>query len=87
MATKADTLPQSTEAQKKLVKMVVLCRNSMGEPEFHTCAVEVTQAQYDDGAHYELAEENAEDNGYEPKFSFAEDDPAAKQMGDIWTWL
>ena len=69
------------------VKMVVLCRNSEGAPEFHTCAVEVTPAQRASGDHYEMAEDNAVDNGYEPQFAFEENDPAAKQMGEIHAWL
>ena len=69
------------------LKMVVLCRNSEGAPEFHTCAVDVTAAQCASGDHYQLAEDNAAYNGYEPQFSFCQDDPAAKQLGDILAWL
>ena len=70
-----------------VVRVIVLCRNSEGAPEFHTCAVDVTAAQYNNGEHYELAKENAEDNGYEPQLSFDENDPAAKQLGSILAWL
>ena len=77
---------EETEATQT-VKMVVLCRNSEGAPEFHTCAVEVTPAQRASGDHYEMAEENAADNGYEPQFAFEENDPAAKQLGEIHAWL
>ncbi len=77
---------EATEATQT-VKMVVLCRNSEGAPEFHTCAVEVTPTQRASGDHYEMAEDNAVDNGYEPQFAFEENDPAAKQMGEIHAWL
>ncbi|MBP8694571.1 MAG: hypothetical protein KBH35_03080 [Bifidobacterium sp.] len=77
---------EETEATQ-IVKMVVLCRNSEGAPEFHTCAVTVTPAQRESGDHYAMAEDNALDNGYEPQFSFEENDPAAKQLGEIHAWL
>ena len=85
-AAEALDISQETEATQT-VKMVVLCRNSEGAPEFHTCAVEVTPAQRASGDHYEMAEDNAVDNGYEPQFAFEENDPAAKQMGEIHAWL
>lgn len=65
------------------VKMVALSQQRSCAPEFHTCAVEVTPAQRASGDHYEMAEDNAVDNGYEPQFAFEENDPAAKQMGEI----
>lgn len=72
----------------KHVKVVVLCTNSEGAPEFHTCTPEVTQEQYDNGEHYDLAKENAEDNGYEgPMIAFDANDAAARQMGDILAWI
>ena len=71
----------------KAIKMVVLCRNSDGAPEFHTCEVEVNQAQYDNGDHYTLAEKDATNNGFEAKLAFDEKDPAAKQIGEIFFWL
>ena len=74
-------------SESKNVKVIVLCSNSEGAPEFHSCAIDVTQEQYDNGDHYDLAMENAEDNGYEPHKAFDQNDPAAKQLGDIFTWL
>lgn len=72
----------------KNVKVVVLCTNSNGEPEFHTCTPSVTPAQMADGEHLNLAKENAEDNGYEhPMIAFEATSPAAKQLGDILVWL
>lgn len=69
-------------------KVVVLCANASGEPEFHTCSPEVSKAAYDEGAHYALAKENAEDNGYEGlMLSFDQNDPAAKQLAAILSWL
>lgn len=70
------------------IKMVVLATNSEGSPEFHTCSVEVTQEQYDNGDHYDLAKENADFNGYEePMIAFDERDVAARQLGEILAWI
>ena len=69
-------------------KVVVLCRNSQGESEFHTCAPEVTHQQMLDGVHYDLAKENAADNGFEePMMAFDKTDTAAKQLGEVLAWL
>lgn len=69
-------------------KVVVICTNSEGAPEFHTCVPEVTQEQIDNGDHYTLAKENAEHNGYTgPMIAFDKSDPAAKRLGEILAWL
>ncbi|ABM97002.1 hypothetical protein [Methylibium petroleiphilum] len=70
------------------VKVIVLCRNSEGAPEFHTCAPECTEDQVENGEHYELAKENAGFNGYEePMIAFDANDPAARQLGEVLAWL
>ncbi|CAB5514305.1 hypothetical protein LMG26857_03364 [Achromobacter anxifer] len=70
------------------VKVIVLCRNSEGVPEFHSCDPEVTDAQRAAGEHYELAKENAGFNGYsEPMIAFDATDPAAKQLTELHNWL
>ena len=69
-------------------KVVVLCFNAEGSPDFYTCAPSVTHAQLIDGEHYDLAMENAEDNGFEgPMVAFDAASAAAKQLGDIHAWL
>lgn len=69
-------------------KVVVLCTNSEGTPEFHTCVPAVTHQQMVEGDHYTLAKENAEENGYEgPMVAFDATDPAAKQLGEVLAWL
>lgn len=76
-------MPQATQH----VKVIVLCTNSNGAPEFHTCTPEVTPQQVDEGEHYELAKQNAADNGYEgPMLAFDTKDPAARQLGDLLAW-
>lgn len=86
----ADKHEESAASDQETVypKCIVLCSNSNGEQEFHTCAPEVTKEQYDNGEHYDLAKQNAEDNGYEgPMIAFDASDPAARQLGSILTWL
>jgi hypothetical protein len=69
-------------------KVVVLCINAEGSPDFHTCAPSVTHAQMLAGEHYELAKENAKDNGFEePMMAFDATDAAARQLADIQGWL
>jgi hypothetical protein len=69
-------------------KVVVLCTNSNGAPEFHTCSVSVTEKQISQGDHYELAKGNATYNGFEePMIAFDAQDEAGKQLGEIHVWL
>lgn len=78
------TAPEETRQPK----VVVLCSNSEGAPEFHTCRPEVTSAQIEAGEHYELAKENAEFNSYSgPMLAFDALDPAAKQLENVAAWL
>ena len=65
-------------------KVIVLCTNSSGAPEFHSCTPEVTADQLRAGEHYALAKENAESNGFiEPMIAFDAEDPAAKQLENL----
>ncbi|MBK3779874.1 hypothetical protein G3A43_06375 [Paraburkholderia aspalathi] len=78
----------NTMSQLHYPKVVVLCTNANGEPEFHSCTPEVTQQQIDDGVHYDLAKENAGYNGYsEPMMAFDAKDQAAKDLSQILGWL
>lgn len=65
------------------VKVVVLCTNSEGSPEFCTHEVQCTKKQYDDGDHYDIAKNAAAKEGYEtPMVAFDENDAAARQLDD-----
>lgn len=70
------------------VKVIVLCINANGVPEFHTCTPEVTPEQVANGEHYDLAKENAANNGYEePMIAFDTKDQAARQLGEVLAWV
>ncbi len=64
------------------IKVIVLCTNSEGSPEFFTREIQCTQAQYDNGDHYDIAKEAAKsEEGYEePMMAFDEKDWAARQL-------
>lgn len=69
-------------------KVVVLCTNAEGSKEFHSCTPEVTHAEMLEGKHYELAIDNAVDQGFEkPMVAFDATDQAAKQLIDLDTYL
>ena len=70
---------------KYLLYPVIVCiQQSDGAPAFHVCTPEVTQAQIDDGDHYEMAIQNARDLGYKGEaVVFDMTDPAASQLGQL----
>lgn len=70
-------------------KVIVLAINSNGAPEFfQVTPAECTQAQVDNGEHYDMAKENAGFNGYEePMIAFDATDPAAQQLGELHLWI
>ena len=66
----------------------MLCTNSERAPEFHSCAPEATPEQLREGEHYAFAKENAEFNGFtEPMIAFDADDPAARQLESLATYV
>lgn len=70
------------------IKVVVLCVNSEGQPEFYPCLLEVTSEEVSEGKHLELAKEDAALNGYGgPMIAFDNTSPAGVQLGEILAWL
>ena len=65
---------------KKEIKVVVSCRNSNGQPDFYFTTVSVNENAYNDGTHYDIAEEDARLAGYDVFCSFDEKDPAFKYI-------
>ena len=65
------------------MRVAVLCRNANGEPEFVWVLVRASRDVYERGEHYEIAEEVAQDRGYDPEFSFDEHDAAAGQLPEL----
>jgi hypothetical protein len=68
------------------MKMIVAALNSNGEPDFYFCIVKCTSTQRQEGAHYDLAERMARKEGYEPRLSFDESDPAGKAILPHFAW-
>lgn len=57
-----------------IIKCVVACMGNEGA-DFYFCKVKCSQNEYDHGIHYEIAEDAAEQNGYDrPMVTFDEND-------------
>lgn len=64
--------------------VTVVCTSASGEPTLYMATVQVTEEQYQDGDHYDLAKEIAAENGYEaPMIAFDTRDEAAKQLAQV----
>ena len=48
--------------------VAVACLNAAGCSDFFVTQVNVSQEQYEEGIHYDVAKEKAEENGYEGPF-------------------
>jgi len=46
------------------IKCVVACRDAGGTPTFYPCVVTTTREGYDNGDHYDVAVEEANEDGY-----------------------
>lgn len=66
-------------------KMAVACENSNGEPDFFFCIVECSESDYEEGFHYDVANEEAEKAGYSPKLAYDEKDRGKAIMG-LFEW-
>lgn len=57
-----------------IIKCVVACMSTEGA-DFYFCKVKCSEEEYDQGEHYEIAEEAAADDGYDrPMVTFDEHD-------------
>lgn len=62
--------------QKTLIQVGVAARNASGQPDVVYFDVQGTQAQIDNGEHYDMGVAMAQEAGYEPKLAFDSTDPA-----------
>lgn len=68
----------------RMYPVIVCTQQCDGAPAFHVCTPEVTQAQIDNGDHYDKAIENARSLDYEGSaVAFDLKDPAASQLADL----
>ena len=82
------TTPIPDEGRQRTVRVVVLASDADGVPTFVLRTVTVTNAQYDDGQHYDLAKHMATREGYEaPMVAFDEFDTAAHQCEHLGRWF
>lgn len=62
------------------VCVIVVCEAADGVPELVGYDVSVNQHQYDEGQHYDLAKELANEDGYRVIFAFDMNDTAGRQL-------
>ncbi|MOA24876.1 hypothetical protein D3C78_1455740 [compost metagenome] len=68
----------------KKVRVAVLCRESGGVPAIFYTQLTVSEEQYNEGFHYELAIELAIEEGYEGEMqAFDEFDTAGRQLHEL----
>jgi hypothetical protein len=64
------------------IKCIVACQDK----DLFFVKVDCTQDEYDNGQHYEAAEEAAVNEGLEPAIVFDENDPGGRAMLDLFEW-
>ncbi len=69
-----------------LVKCVVACHNAQGEPDLAFVKVRCTQAQYDEGQHYQAAELWAHQDNYEAPFVVFDENDGPDALFDLFVW-
>lgn len=68
---------------RKTIKCVVCAMNANGQPDLYFVRVNGTQEQFDEGQHYEAAENDADAQDYEPKLVYDETDPYSFELLSI----
>ena len=68
------------------IKCVVACRNAEGVSDFYFCKVDCTQEEYDNGSHYELAENSAISEGYEGPYVAFDENDGPDWLFDHFVW-
>ena len=69
-----------------IIRCMVAAVNSNGESDFYFVKVECTNEQYELGEHYDTVAKKAEDEGYEPKLVFDENEYAGQAILDHFSW-
>ena len=59
---------------KQIIKCVVACINSNGEPDFFFVKISGTEDQINDGYHYDMAKKYCNSEGYESHLAYDEND-------------
>ena len=62
------------------ITVFVVADNSEGVPEILAYDMSLPKAHYDNGDHYDIAKEKAEDDGYDPRAWFDCHDMAGQQL-------
>jgi hypothetical protein len=68
------------------IKCVVAADNASGEHDVFPVIVTCSRDQYDEGKHYDAAENEAAAHGYEPRYVFDERDPGFRFFLNAIDW-
>jgi len=69
-----------------VVKCVIACHNASGEPDLAFVQIRCTQAQYDEGKHYEAAQNWACNDNYESPFVVFDENDAPNGLLEMFVW-
>ena len=69
-----------------IVKCVVACHNASGEPDLYFCKVNCSEADYEVGEHYEIAEGEATEQGYSGPMVVFDENDGPKALFDLFVW-
>lgn len=70
-----------------IIKCIVACTNSSGEPDLYFAKVKCTKDQYETGKHYDAIKDEAANEGYmEPFIVYDQNDRAGKFMLSLFVW-
>lgn len=79
-----NTNTQTENSWPRNIKVAVLATDSSGSPTFVTTEIQVTEEEYDNGAHYQRAKDYAYELEYEgPMFAFDSNDYASRQFSEM----
>lgn len=68
------------------IKCVIACHNAAGSPDLFFCKVNCAEKDYGNGEHYDRAQNEARNQGYEgPMVAFDEND-GPKALFDLFVW-
>jgi len=69
-----------------VVKVVVAATNANGEPDFYWCKVDCSDQEYNEGWHYAMARDAAEENGYEGEMVVFDEHDPPKPLFNMFNW-
>jgi len=69
-----------------ILKCIIACHNASGKPDLAFVKVQCNQAQYDEGQHYEAAQDWARQDNYEPPFVVFDENDVSSGLLELFIW-